>query len=166
MTPGLAARWLKLEQVHLGLVCQSFSNRGHGGLHWNYQVGEHELGINMLIHQKVRTSVLCLWWRMACRSDAHTQWSGTDYVNNLMKMVTGSVLSTAAMGKGAWYFPISERHIVEVASMPCGHTLFLLWWCCCGWCGVVRPCQFLAAHSQFVSADDVLVTKGEKLMLL
>jgi isocitrate lyase len=28
------------------------------------------------------------------------QWSGADYVDNLMKAVTGGVSSTAAMGKG------------------------------------------------------------------
>jgi isocitrate lyase len=28
------------------------------------------------------------------------QWSGADYVDNLMKTVTGGVSSTAAMGKG------------------------------------------------------------------
>ncbi len=30
----------------------------------------------------------------------HAQWSGADYVDNLMKTVTGGVSSTAAMGKG------------------------------------------------------------------
>ena len=28
------------------------------------------------------------------------QWSGADYMDNLMKTVTGGVSSTAAMGKG------------------------------------------------------------------
>ena len=37
---------------------------------------------------------------MAGRSDDHAQWSGADYVDNLMKTVTGGVSSTAAMGKG------------------------------------------------------------------
>ncbi|KAH9060504.1 isocitrate lyase [Lactarius vividus] len=40
---------------------------------------ERELGTDMLTHQK---------------------WSGADYVDNLMKTVTGGVSSTAAMGKG------------------------------------------------------------------
>jgi isocitrate lyase len=30
----------------------------------------------------------------------YAQWSGADYVDNLMKTVTGGVSSTAAMGKG------------------------------------------------------------------
>lgn len=30
----------------------------------------------------------------------HQKWSGANYVDNLMKMVTGGVSSTAAMGKG------------------------------------------------------------------
>ena len=34
------------------------------------------------------------------RSDDYAPWSGADYVDNLMKTVTGGVSSTAAMGKG------------------------------------------------------------------
>ena len=30
----------------------------------------------------------------------HQKWSGADYVDNLLKTVTGGVSSTAAMGKG------------------------------------------------------------------
>lgn len=30
----------------------------------------------------------------------HQKWSGANYVDNLLKMVTGGVSSTAAMGKG------------------------------------------------------------------
>ena len=30
----------------------------------------------------------------------HQKWSGADYMDNLMKTVTGGVSSTAAMGKG------------------------------------------------------------------
>ena len=40
---------------------------------------EREIGCNVLTHQK---------------------WSGADYVDNLLKTVTGGVSSTAAMGKG------------------------------------------------------------------
>ncbi len=32
--------------------------------------------------------------------DMRAQWSGADYVDNLMKTVTGGISSTAAMGKG------------------------------------------------------------------
>lgn len=30
----------------------------------------------------------------------HQKWSGANYVDNLLKMVTGGVSSTSAMGKG------------------------------------------------------------------
>jgi len=33
-------------------------------------------------------------------ADDRAQWSGADFVDNLMKTVTGGVSSTAAMGKG------------------------------------------------------------------
>jgi isocitrate lyase len=33
-------------------------------------------------------------------SDDFAQWSGADYVDNLLKTFTGGVSSTAAMGKG------------------------------------------------------------------
>ncbi|KAF8465199.1 hypothetical protein DFH94DRAFT_783538 [Russula ochroleuca] len=52
---------------------------------------ERELGTDMLTHQKVRTSGVSL---VICG-----QWSGADYVDNLMKTITG-VSSTTAMGKG------------------------------------------------------------------
>ena len=59
---------------------------------------ERELGTDMLTHQKVRISVS----RRESRADDCdcVQWSGADYVDNLMKTVTGGVSSTAAMGKG------------------------------------------------------------------
>ena len=38
----------------------------------------------------------------------HLQWSGADYVDNLMKTVTGGVSSTAAMGKGVTEAQFSE----------------------------------------------------------
>ena len=43
------------------------------------QEPEMELGVDVVRHQK---------------------WSGADYYDNLLKMVTGGVSSTAAMGKG------------------------------------------------------------------
>lgn len=30
----------------------------------------------------------------------HQKWSGANYVDNMLKMLTGGVSSTAAMGKG------------------------------------------------------------------
>jgi hypothetical protein len=45
--------------------------------------------------------LLFLYWKgYAGGSNDDTQWSGADYVDNLMKTVTGGVSSTAAMGKG------------------------------------------------------------------
>lgn len=39
---------------------------------------------------------------MAIKCDVvtHQKWSGANYVDNLLKMVTGGVSSTSAMGKG------------------------------------------------------------------
>jgi isocitrate lyase len=63
---------------------------------------ERELGTDMLTHQKVRTSGLCLvvkGGRVGSDDDC-AQWSGADYVDNLLKTVRGGVSSPAAMGKG------------------------------------------------------------------
>lgn len=35
-----------------------------------------------------------------CEVVKHQKWSGAEYVDGLLKMVTGGVSSTAAMGKG------------------------------------------------------------------
>jgi isocitrate lyase len=64
------------------------------------QQKERELGTDILTHQKVRvycSSVLERTWGGA---DNSAQWSGADYVDNLIKTVTGGVSSTTAMGKG------------------------------------------------------------------
>ena len=37
---------------------------------------------------------------MGCDVVTHQKWSGANYVDNLLKMVTGGVSSTSAMGKG------------------------------------------------------------------
>ena len=37
---------------------------------------------------------------IGCDVLTHQKWSGADYVDNLLKTVTGGVSSTAAMGKG------------------------------------------------------------------
>lgn len=60
---------------------------------------EREIGCDVLTHQKVfpfpsKPSVLA---KLTCMAN---QWSGADYMDNLMKTVTGGVSSTAAMGKG------------------------------------------------------------------
>jgi isocitrate lyase len=62
---------------------------------------EQELGTDMLTHQKVRDSAFPIIERgYVGGSNDGAQWSGADYVDNLMKTVTGGVSSTAAMGKG------------------------------------------------------------------
>src|SRR5690349_5911390 len=38
--------------------------------------------------------------QIGCDVVTHQKWSGANYVDNLLKMVTGGVSSTAAMGKG------------------------------------------------------------------
>ena len=38
---------------------------------------------------------------IGCDVLTHQRWSGADYVDNLLKTVTGGVSSTAAMGAGA-----------------------------------------------------------------
>ena len=37
---------------------------------------------------------------LGCEVVKHQKWSGANYVDNLLKMVTGGVSSTSAMGKG------------------------------------------------------------------
>ena len=37
---------------------------------------------------------------LGCDVVTHQKWSGANYVDNLLKMVTGGVSSTSAMGKG------------------------------------------------------------------
>ncbi|KAI0264011.1 isocitrate lyase [Gloeopeniophorella convolvens] len=61
------------------LFARSFATEGMKAYVELIQRKERELGTDMLTHQK---------------------WSGADYVDNLMKTVTGGVSSTAAMGKG------------------------------------------------------------------
>lgn len=59
---------------------------------------EREIGCDVLTHQTVRSFLL-----ICDRSGVDlrgVQWSGADYMDNLMKTVTGGVSSTAAMGKG------------------------------------------------------------------
>jgi len=61
------------------LFAKAFATEGMKAYVELIQRRERELGTDMLTHQK---------------------WSGADYVDNLMKTVTGGVSSTAAMGKG------------------------------------------------------------------
>jgi isocitrate lyase len=37
---------------------------------------------------------------MGCDVVTHQKWSGANYVDNMLKMVSGGISSTAAMGKG------------------------------------------------------------------
>ncbi|KAI0036491.1 isocitrate lyase [Vararia minispora EC-137] len=61
------------------LFAKAFSQEGMKAYVELIQSKEREIGTDMLTHQK---------------------WSGADYVDNLMKTITGGVSSTAAMGKG------------------------------------------------------------------
>ncbi|KAF7791419.1 hypothetical protein EIP86_002435 [Pleurotus ostreatoroseus] len=61
------------------LFAKSFATEGMKAYVELIQRREREIGCDVLTHQK---------------------WSGADYVDNLMKTVTGGVSSTAAMGKG------------------------------------------------------------------
>ena len=61
------------------LFAKAFSQEGMKAYVEIVQSKEREIGCDVLTHQK---------------------WSGADYMDNLMKTVTGGVSSTAAMGKG------------------------------------------------------------------
>ncbi|KAF8272825.1 isocitrate lyase [Lactarius quietus] len=61
------------------LFARAFAKEGMKAYVELIQRKERELGTDMLTHQK---------------------WSGADYVDNLLKTVTGGISSTAAMGKG------------------------------------------------------------------
>ena len=41
----------------------------------------------------------------------HQKWSGANYVDNMLKMVTGGVSSTAAMGKG-----VTEEQVCHIST--------------------------------------------------
>lgn len=43
----------------------------------------------------------------------HQKWSGANYVDNMLKMVTGGVSSTAAMGKG-----VTEEQVCHLSATP------------------------------------------------
>lgn len=43
--------------------------------------------------------------QLKCDGVTHQKWSGANYVDNLLKMVTGGVSSTSAMGIG-----VTEEH--------------------------------------------------------
>lgn len=78
------------------LFAKAFATEGMKAYVEIIQRRERELGTDMLTHQKVRSLIS----KERCRSNDSTQWSGADYVDNLMKTITGGVSSTAAMGKG------------------------------------------------------------------
>ena len=54
----------------------------------------------------------------------HQKWSGANYVDNMLKMVTGGVSSTAAMGKG-----VTEEQVCHLLATPT-HFLYsiLIYW--------------------------------------
>lgn len=58
---------------------KAFSKRGMRAYGEMIQEPEMEQGVDVVKHQK---------------------WSGANYVDNLLKMVTGGISSTSAMGKG------------------------------------------------------------------
>lgn len=59
---------------------------------------ERELGTEVLTHQKVSDLLLCS--PSAVHLLTILQWSGAEYIDNMLMTVTGGVSSTAAMGKG------------------------------------------------------------------
>lgn len=63
----------------LATFAKSFKETGMHGYVSNVQRKERENGVDVLQHQK---------------------WSGANYVDELMKVVTGGVAATAAMGAG------------------------------------------------------------------
>ncbi|THG96162.1 hypothetical protein EW026_g5622 [Hermanssonia centrifuga] len=69
------------------LFARSFATEGMKAYVEIIQRKEREIGCDVLTHQK---------------------WSGADYMDNLMKTVTGGVSSTAAMGKGVTESQFSE----------------------------------------------------------
>jgi isocitrate lyase len=82
------------------LFAKAFATEGMKAYVEIIQRKERELGTDMLTHQKVRVSTSICTGEDMWGSNDGVQWSGADYVDNLMKTVTGGVSSTAAMGKG------------------------------------------------------------------
>ncbi|OCH94463.1 isocitrate lyase [Obba rivulosa] len=72
------------------LFARAFATEGMKAYVELIQRREREIGCDVLTHQK---------------------WSGADYMDNLMKTVTGGVSSTAAMGKG-----VTESQFAELAA--------------------------------------------------
>ncbi|KAH9937736.1 isocitrate lyase [Amylocystis lapponica] len=73
------------------LFAKAFATEGMKAYVELIQRREREIGCDVLTHQK---------------------WSGADYMDNLMKTVTGGVSSTAAMGKG-----VTESQFAEKAKL-------------------------------------------------
>lgn len=65
--------------ISVGVFAKAYKEHGMYGYVANVQRKERENSIDVLQHQK---------------------WSGANYVDELMKTVTGGVAATAAMGKG------------------------------------------------------------------
>ena len=45
-----------------------------------------------------------------CDVVTHQKWSGANYMDNMLKMVTGGVSSTSAMGKGVTEEQFAKKH--------------------------------------------------------
>ncbi|KAG0174179.1 isocitrate lyase 1 [Apophysomyces sp. BC1034] len=81
---GFVWQFITLGGLHANALitstfAKSFKDQGMLGYVSNVQRKEREFGVDVLQHQK---------------------WSGATYVDELIKMVTGGVAATAAMGKG------------------------------------------------------------------
>ncbi|KAF9809218.1 hypothetical protein IEO21_07482 [Rhodonia placenta] len=71
------------------------------GLHSNAYI--NDLFAKAFAHEGMKAYVELIQSRereIGCDVLTHQKWSGADYMDNLMKTVTGGVSSTAAMGKG------------------------------------------------------------------
>ena len=81
------------------LFAKAFATEGMKAYVELVQRREREIGCDVLTHQKVHSYLLStkVMKNLTC---CISQWSGADYMDNLMKTVTGGVSSTAAMGKG------------------------------------------------------------------
>ena len=87
------------------LFAKAFATEGMKAYVELVQRREREIGCDVLTHQKVRRSFL----EHPGTRLTTIQWSGADYMDNLMKTVTGGVSSTAAMGKGVTESQFSSK---------------------------------------------------------
>lgn len=69
---------------------------------------ERDLGTDVLTHQKVSGDRTGRNHILTVNILTHIQWSGAEYIDNMLMTVTGGVSSTAAMGKG-----VTEHQFVK-----------------------------------------------------